>query len=70
MASFDRLKTRPWFFIVMSALLFLAMVSRITADLAPRARVIHLLGTAICWLIASLILRIRVVPKVRISEEE
>ena len=35
-----------------------------------RARVIHLLGAAICWLIASLIWMIRVVPKVRISEED
>lgn len=66
----DRLKTRPWFFIVMSALLFLAMVSRITADLAPRARVIHLLGAAICWLIASLIWMIKVIPKVTISEQD
>lgn len=66
----DRLKTRPWFFIVMSALLFLAMVSRITADLAPRARVIHLLGAAICWLIASLIWMIKVIPKVTISEKD
>jgi uncharacterized protein involved in response to NO len=54
----------------MSALLFFAMVSRITADLAPRARVIHLLGAAICWLIASLIWMIKVIPKVTISEEE
>jgi uncharacterized protein involved in response to NO len=66
----DRLKTRPWFFIAMSALLFLAMVSRVTADLAPRARIIHLLGAAICWLIASLIWMIKVIPKVRISEDE
>ena len=66
----DRLKTRPWFFIAMSALLFLAMVSRLTADLAPNARIIHLLGAAICWLIASLIWMIKVIPKVTISEEE
>jgi len=66
----DRLKTRPWFFIAMSALLFFAMVSRITADLAPRARAIHLLGAAICWLIASLIWMIKVIPKVTISEED
>lgn len=66
----DRLKTRPWFFIAMSALLFLAMVSRLAADLAPRARIIHLLGAAICWLIASLIWMIKVIPKVTISEED
>jgi len=66
----DRLKTRPWFFIAMSAVLFLAMVSRITADLAPRARVIHLLGAAIGWLVASLIWMIKVIPKVTISEKD
>jgi uncharacterized protein involved in response to NO len=66
----DRLSTRPWFFIAISVLLFFAMVSRITADLAPRARVIHLLGAAICWLIAALIWIIKVIPKVRISEGE
>ena len=54
----------------MSTLLFLAMVSRITADLAPRARVIHLLGAALCWLIASLIWMIKVIPKVTISEKD
>jgi uncharacterized protein involved in response to NO len=66
--NLDRLKTRLWFFIAMSALLFLAMVSRITADLAPGARIIHLLGAAICWLIASLLWMIKVAPKVAISE--
>jgi uncharacterized protein involved in response to NO len=66
----DRLKTRPWFLIVMSALLFLAMVSRVTADLAPRARTIHLVAAAICWLAASLIWMIKVIPKVTVTEAE
>jgi hypothetical protein len=68
--NLDRLKTRLWFFIIMSALLFLAMVSRVTADLSPRARIIHLLAAAICWLAASLIWIIKVLPKVTITEEE
>jgi uncharacterized protein involved in response to NO len=68
--NLDRLKTRLWFFITMSALLFLAMASRVSADLAPRARVIHLLVAAICWIAAALIWMIRVVPKVAISEDE
>lgn len=68
--NLDRLKTRLWFFIAMSALLFLAMVSRVTADLSPRARIIHLLAAAICWLAASLIWMIKVIPKVTVSEEE
>jgi uncharacterized protein involved in response to NO len=54
----------------MSALLFLAMASRVTADLSPRARIIHLLAAAICWLVASLIWTIKVIPKVTITEEE
>ena len=65
-----RLQTRLWFFIGMSALLFLAMVSRVTADLSPRARIIHLVAAAICWLAASLIWMIKALPKVTISEEE
>lgn len=68
--SLDRLKTRFWFFNAMSALLFFAMASRVSADLAPRARIIHLLVAAICWLAASVIWMIKVVPKVAISEEE
>jgi uncharacterized protein involved in response to NO len=66
----DRLKTRLWFFMTMSALLFVAMVSRVTADLSPRARIINLLAAALCWLAASLIWMIKVIPKVTISEEE
>ena len=68
--NLDRLKTRLWFFITMSALLFLAMASRVTADLAPRARILHLVAAAICWLVASLIWIIKVIPKVTITEEE
>jgi hypothetical protein len=68
--NLDRLKTRLWFFITVSVLLFLAMVSRVTADLAPRARTIHLLGAGICWLVAALIWIIKVIPKVTITEEE
>jgi hypothetical protein len=46
------------------------MASRVSADLAPRARIIHLLAAAICWLAASLIWMSKVVPKVAIGEEE
>ena len=68
--NLDRLKKRLWFFIAMSALLFLAMASRVSADLAPRARIIHLLAAAICWLAAALIWIIKVPPKVTVSEKE
>lgn len=66
----DRLKGRLWFFIIMSGLLFLAMISRVTADLAPRARTIHLLGAAFCWLAGALLWFIKTIPKVAITEEE
>lgn len=68
--NLDRLKTRLWFFMAMSVLLFFAMASRVSADVVPRARNIHLLAAAICWLAASLIWMIKVVPKVAIREEE
>ena len=67
--NLDRLKTRLWFFIATSALLFLAMVSRVSADFSARARIIHLLAAALCWLAASLIWMIKVIPKVTITEE-
>jgi uncharacterized protein involved in response to NO len=68
--NLDRVKTRLWFFIFVSALLFLAMVSRVTADLSPRARIIHLLAAAVCWLAASIVWMIKVIPKVTVTEEE
>lgn len=64
------LQKRLWFFILTSVLLFLAMISRFTADLAPRARVVHLLAAAICWLAAALIWIVRVIPKVTIVDFE
>ena len=66
----ERLQTRLWFFIIMSALLFLAMISRVTADLAPRARTIHLVAAAICWLIGSAIWIGKVIPKIRTVEPD
>jgi hypothetical protein len=46
------------------------MISRFTADLAPKVRVMHLISAAICWLVATLIWLARVIPKVRIIEPE
>jgi uncharacterized protein involved in response to NO len=63
-------KRRLWFFIATTGLLFLAMVSRFSAELAPPVRVVHLLSAAICWLLASLIWMFRVLPKIAISEPE
>ena len=58
------------FFIVVGALIFLAMLSRYVADLAPGARTIHLIAAAILWLIAALIWMGKVIPKVTIADLE
>lgn len=58
------------FFIVVAVLIFVAMLSRYVADLAPRARTIHLIAAATFWLVALLIWMGNVIPKVMISEEE
>ncbi len=63
-----QLQKRLWFFIITMGLLFLAMTSRFTADLAPAARVVHLLSAALCWLAASLIWMLKVVPKIALIE--
>jgi uncharacterized protein involved in response to NO len=58
------------FFIVVGALIFLAMLSRYVADLAPRTRTIHLIAAAIVWVIAVLIWIGKVIPKVAIADVE
>jgi uncharacterized protein involved in response to NO len=58
------------FFIVVGALIFLAMLSRYVADLAPKARTVHLIAAAISWLIAVLIWMGKVIPKVAIADLE
>jgi uncharacterized protein involved in response to NO len=64
------LRERLPFFIISGTLLFFAMLSRYVADLAPRARVVHLLAAAIFWLIAVLIWMGRVIPKVGLHDLE
>ncbi|MBA2586774.1 MAG: NnrS family protein [Chthoniobacterales bacterium] len=58
------------FFIISGAFLFLAMISRFTADLAPDARILHLVAAAVCWLVATFIWMVKVIPKVAIAEQE
>jgi uncharacterized protein involved in response to NO len=58
------------FFIAANVLLFLAMISRFTADLAPGARILHLLSAAACWLVAAFIWMVKVIPKVVVAEPE
>jgi hypothetical protein len=68
--NLDRLSKRLWFLFATGVLLHLAMISRFTADLAPAARVAHLLSATICWLAASLVWMLKIFPKVAISEPE
>ena len=58
------------FFIVVGALIFLAMLSRYVADLTPGTRTVHLIAAAITWLVAVLIWMGKVIPKVVIAEVE
>jgi hypothetical protein len=51
-------------------LIFLAMLSRYVADLAPGARTVHLIAAAISWLIAALIWMGKVIPKVAMADLE
>jgi uncharacterized protein involved in response to NO len=62
--NLQRLQKPLWFFIATTARLFLATISRFSADFAPRTRVAHLLGAAIFWLLAVLVWIPNVIPKV------
>jgi uncharacterized RDD family membrane protein YckC len=66
----DLFQRRLWFFIITIVFLFLAMASRVSADLAPKVRILHLVVAAVCWLVAALIWAIRVLPKVAVTEPE
>ena len=58
------------FFIVVAVLIFLAMISRFVADLAPAARTVHLVAAALFWIAALLIWMVKVLPKVTIPDRE
>ncbi len=58
------------FFIVAGVLIFLAMISRYVAEMAPAARAVHLVSAAAVWLLAALIWTAKVIPKVRIPDPE
>jgi uncharacterized protein involved in response to NO len=66
----DLLRKPLPFFIVAGVLIFLAMLSRYVADVAPRARTLHLVAAAVCWIIGALIWTLRVIPKVVVVDPE
>jgi len=61
------LGTRRWFFLVALLLLIVAMISRFTADFVA-TRNEHLIGAAICWLVATALWALLVLPYVTRSE--
>ena len=64
------LRKRLGFFVATIALLVLATISRVSADFVPRVRTAHLIGAAICWLLAAAIWISNVIPKVAVAEPE
>ena len=58
------------FFVISGLLLVIAMLSRVTAEFSPRARIVHLVAAAACWLLASLIWMAKVLPKAVVTEPD
>jgi uncharacterized protein involved in response to NO len=58
------------FFVTAGAFIFLAMISRYVAEIAPAARTIHLVAGAVGWMIGVLIWMVKVLPKVTETEPE
>lgn len=56
------------FFVVTALFIFLAMVSRYVADLAPAARTVHLVAAVLFWIAAMVIWMVKVLPKVAIPD--
>jgi hypothetical protein len=66
----ERLKHRLWFFYLTTTLLFVAMISRVSADFLPAVRTPHLISAAACWLAAVLVWSVKVLPKIMVVEPE
>ena len=66
----DLFKKRLPFFVATAVLIFLAMISRYVADLAPTARVVHLVAAALFWIAAVVIWMVKVLPKVTMPDPE
>ena len=58
------------FFIVAGVFIFLAMMSRYVADVAPAARTVHLVAAAFFWIAAVVIWMVKVLPKVTVPDRE
>ena len=58
------------FFIVAGVFIFLAVMSRYVADIAPAARTVHLVAAALFWIAAVVIWMVKVLPKVTVPDRE
>ena len=58
------------FFVMAGAFIFLALISRFVAEIAPAARTVHLIAAALSWMIALLIWMLKVLPKVTMADPE
>jgi len=63
-------RKRMPFFVVVALLVSVATFSRYVADLAPKARTIHLVAAAILWLAGLFIWMAKVLPKVSVEDPE
>ncbi|HZJ38754.1 MAG TPA: NnrS family protein, partial [Chthoniobacterales bacterium] len=63
-------RKRMPFFVVVAVLVYVATFSRYVADLAPKARTIHLVAAAVFWLAALFIWMAKVLPKISVQDPE
>jgi uncharacterized protein involved in response to NO len=64
------LKKKTAWFVIMIALIWVGMVSRVSGDIWPKIMQSHYIYAAICWLAAIAIWVVKVLPKVAMTDEE
>jgi len=66
----DRFRATIWPVLILSALLIVAMLTRVSADWMPDLRMSHYAYAAFCWAIGVVIWAVAILPGVRRAEEE
>ncbi|MBT5926375.1 MAG: hypothetical protein HOH33_07125 [Verrucomicrobia bacterium] len=64
------LRKKAKWFVIMIALIWVAMVSRVSGDIWPKIMQSHYIYAAICWIAAALIWMVKVLPKVIVTEDD
>ena len=64
------LKKKAAWFVIMIALIWVGMVSRVSGDIWPKIMQSHYIYAAICWLAAVAIWVVKVLPKVAVIDDE